>query len=325
MANGNIFPQKKNTMSLRSPKKKDIQVGEVVEIYNGEGALLGEARLIKRRPSRYRQDGLGYVKYQKKHHTGDEDDIPPEGQQAPTLYIWASERWQVEWVKHAYYRPGDQNCVDVHYYVRTTTDYPSFVDMNTLGNKGVSQDGLYIFIEENGVLTLDGENYTEEALYALKRVKKACNGEIIMYHHSPSQLKERWELNKVQYRIFDFLPTHYSFARAIKEYIENLGEDTIEDYIIISGTSRVKGDRVIQSNLTTGLVWPKKEKKVILYDKDGNAKDFTQEELDNIEKSGMLLSELGWFSHGVGATEEAPDVIVNEEGVWNWDELKPSN
>lgn len=269
-ANGypkNFGTDKTNTMSLRSPNKKDLQMGKIVEIYTGDGALLGKAKLIKRKPSRYRQDGLGYVKLQRKHNKLDEDDTPPEDGQKPTMYIWASERWHVSWVEHTYYRPGDENCVDVHYYVATTTDYPSFVDINTLGNKGVSPEGLYIFLEEDGVMTIDGETYTEEALYGLKRVKKALDGEIIIYTHNPAQVKERWELNKVKYRIFDFITPDFDeettaplgFAGAISKYLENV-EDTLEDYIILSGVSRVKGDRVIQTKLDEGLIWTKKKK-----------------------------------------------------------------
>lgn len=275
-------------MSLRSPKKRDIQVGKSVDVYDGEGTRRGRAKLIRRRPSRYKQDNLGYVKKQVKHCSGDEDDVPPEdsttnkGPQKPTLYIWSSERWEVEWEEHSYYRPGDRNCTEVHFYVCTTTDYPSFVDVNTIGNKGVAAEGLYIFIEEEGVLPVENGKYKHTAVKALERIKRSIDGEVVLYTHNPAQAKERWELSKIPFRIFDFLTDaedaledeeleentqetaikkyQTPYARAILSYVEKLDDQAIEDYIIISGVSRVIGDRVIQTDIKKGLQLKQKSK-----------------------------------------------------------------
>lgn len=230
-------------MSLRKPSKKDLVVGKTVEIYDGEGNLKGKAKLLRRKPSRFIQDDLPYIRYEKKNTT-----------QQPTCYFWAQERWEVEWVEHNYYRPGDRNCVMVHYFLTMTTDYPSFVDINTIGNKGVSLDGLFIFIEERGVLTLNGEAYSQEAVKALKRVKKAFNGEIIIYDHNPLQVKERWDIAKLPFRVFDFLSTEVSFEEAIANYLETT-EWT--DYTILAGESHVKNTRTIQCDTSRGLILKK--------------------------------------------------------------------
>ncbi len=136
---------------------------------------------------------------------------------------------------------------------------PSYVEYHTLGNKGVPPEGTYIFLEEDGVLTTDGETYIAEALKGLDRVKKSMGGDIVIFTSRPLEVKERWELHKIKHRIFDFIyPDSYdnfrakTFSQAIVEYLDNLGED-VEDYIILSGVSKVKGDRVIQADITTGL------------------------------------------------------------------------
>lgn len=225
---------------LRRPNKKDLQIGKEVDVYDRDGTLRGRAILIKRAPSRYVQDGLGYIKHESTNST-----------QEPTLRVWSYERWLIEWVKHNYYRTGDKTCTEIHYFVCVTTDYPSFVDINSTGNKGLSgTDGLYIFLEESGVLSIDGENYTAEALRALKRVKKGFNGEIVVYGHSPHKTKGNWDINKVPYRIFDFLSNDMTFAEAIQDYLDR---NEVEDYVILSGNSHVKGDRVIQADSETGL------------------------------------------------------------------------
>lgn len=237
-------------MSLRKPSRMDIQTDNIVPIVNREGKVLGTAKLIKRRPSRTIQDNLPYVREQVKRTSGDEDDIPETGQK-PTLYIWSYERWEVEWIKHGYYRPGDRTCTEVNFYECTTTDYPSFVDLNTEGNKGVNPSGLYVFLEEEGVLSLDQESYEEEAIKCLRRIKRSLDGEIIIYTHNPIQVKLRWELHKMPYRIFEFLSTEKSFARQIKHF---LSVNPVEDYVILSGQSGVLGDRVIQADPETGLI-----------------------------------------------------------------------
>jgi hypothetical protein len=210
-----------------------LAVGKVVEIFDGEGKLKGKAKLIKRSPSRYELDHLPYVKYEK-----------PNDTQEPTLYIWSSERWLVEWVEHSYYRPGDKNMTSVHYYWKTTTDMNSFVDVNSIGNKGVSQEGLYIFLEEDGVLMTDSSGvYSTDAFKALKRVKKAFDGEIIIYTHNPSQVRIRWELNKIPYRILDFIHNEVPFDEAVQEYLRDVD---FEEYMILTGVSTSIDPRAIK-------------------------------------------------------------------------------
>ncbi len=227
-------------MSLRKPNKRDLQTGKVVEVYDRGGTLKGKAKLIQRKPSRYFQDGLGYIKLERTNKD-----------QEPTLYIWAGERWLIEWVEHNYYREGDKTCTEIHHYICTTTDYPSFVDSSCTGNKGLAAtEGLYVFLEEGGVLTVNGTDYTPEALKALKRVKRACDGEVVVFSHNPLQVKEHWELNKVPYRIFDFLSADMTFGEAVQDYLD---KNEVEDYIILSGDSYVRGDRVIQTSPEIGL------------------------------------------------------------------------
>lgn len=226
--------------SWRRPTKQDLQVGNTVIIRDEQGQERGIALLIGRKPSRHKTDNLPICLSESKN------DI-----QKDTMYLYSTERWLVEWVEHPYYRKGDRNHKDILYYMGKFTDHPSYVDINLFGNRGCPPDSLAVFIEEEGVLSLDGETYLHSALKSLDRLKKAFNGEIIIFAHSPLQVKERWELHKIKHRIYDFLPTDQSFAEGIKEYLEN---NDIEDFCIISGVSRVKGRRVLQTDITKGLI-----------------------------------------------------------------------
>lgn len=224
----------------RRPRKQDLQVGNVIPIKQESGEDIGIAKLLSRKPSRHKTDNLPICLTESKN------DI-----QKDTMYLYSTERWLVEWIEHNYYRKGDRTHKEVLYYMGKFTDHPSYVDINLFGNRGCPPDSVVIFLEEECVLTLDGENYLPSAIKSLDRLKKGFNGELILFAHSPLQVKERWELNKIKHRIYDFLPTEQSFAEGIKEYIEN---NDIIDYAIISGVSRVRGSRVIQVDTTKGLI-----------------------------------------------------------------------
>lgn len=224
----------------RRPNKRDLQVGNKVTLRQEDGEEQGTALLLARKPSRHKGDHLPICGYESKN------DI-----QKDTMYLYSTERWLVEWVEHPYYRKGDRNHKEVLYYMGRFTDHPSYVDINMMGNRGCPPDSIAIFLEEQGVLTLDGITYLPSALKSLDRLKKGFNGEIIIRSHNPLQVKERWELNKIKHRIYDFLPTDQSFAEGIKEYLEN---NDIEDFVVISGVSRVRGSAVIQTDITKGLI-----------------------------------------------------------------------
>lgn len=227
-------------MIWKRPAKKDLQCDNTISIRDRTGKEQGTAKLITRKPSRHKTDNLPICEFETKN------DV-----QKDTMYLYSTERWLVEWVDHPYYRKGDKTCKDIMYYMGKFTDHPSYVDINLMGNRGAPPDSVVIFLEEDLVLTLDGETYLPSALESLNRIKKGFNGEIILYAHSPYQVKERWELNKIKHRIYGFLPTDMSFSEAIAEYIES---NDIADFLIISGRSFVKSNRTIQTDITKGLI-----------------------------------------------------------------------
>lgn len=212
-------------MSLRKPTKRDLAVGKIVDIYDGEGNLKGKAKLIKRQPSRTQTEGLPYIRYEK------HNDV-----QQPSCYFWSQERWLVEWVSHPYYRVGDRIHTMVHYFMTMQTDLDSRYDITKEGNKGGEVEGLYVFLEET-ILELDESGgYTPETIKALKRVMRAGNGALVVYGHSPLIIKERFELSKLPFRIMDFLPPDMSFQEGIEWYLEDVD---CEEYLIFTGPSQI--------------------------------------------------------------------------------------
>lgn len=212
-------------MSLRKPSKRDLVVGKIVDIYDGEGNLKGKARLLQRKPSRSYNDNLPYIRYEKKNNT-----------QQPTCFFWSQERWLVEWTEHDYYRTGDKSCVMVHYFLSIGTDLDSRYDIIKDGHKGLEVDGLFVFMEET-VLEVGPEGgYTEESIKALRRVMRAGNGALVLYTHSPIAIKERFELSKIPFRIFDFITTDTTFQEGIRDFLEQVDFD---EYLVFTKDSVV--------------------------------------------------------------------------------------
>ena len=201
-------------MSLRKPSKRDLVVGKVVDIFDGEGTLKGRARLLQRKPSHYQNDHLPYIRYEKKNDT-----------QQPTCFFWASERWLIEWVEHNYYRVGDKSCTMVHYFHSMGTDLDSRYDILKDGHKGIEVDGLFVFMEETVLEVGQDGIYTDDTIKALKRVMRAGNGALVIYAHSPLIVKERFELSKIPFRIFDFINTDITFQEGITDFLDRVDHD----------------------------------------------------------------------------------------------------
>jgi hypothetical protein len=178
----------------------------------------------------------------------DSDDGP-----GPTQYIWSYERWVVEWVSHPFHRPGDRTTTEVNFYVATRRDYGSHVDMvyDSDGNSTVYTGGrgrlessdLFVIMEEAGVLWLGEDRYPDHTKTALKRVRRAISGNLVLYGPDPDEIRRRWALNKIPFRILDFLPTQVTFAQAASDFLQ---AHYHRDYIILSGASGVDGPKVIQ-------------------------------------------------------------------------------
>jgi hypothetical protein len=56
------------------------------------------------------------------------------------------------------------------------------------------------------------------------------------------------------------------------------------------------------------------------YNKNGEEIEVSQDILDKVANSYLTLRELGIFTKA--DMEEAPDVLFDEQGAWNWDEPK---
>lgn len=230
---------------LRKPNHRDVAVGKTIPIVSREGVTKGKAKLIERRPSRYIQDGLPYIRHESPNGS------PEEGRNE-TLYIWSYERWVVEWVEHPYHRPGDRTMEEVNYYVRTTTDQASFASIlldadgnpvvNTGGFGKAERSDLFIFIEEAGTLYLGKREYPDHVLQALKRVKRAINGNILLYGPDPDEIRHRWDYNKIPFRVLDYLPSTVTFGDAVTQYLKS---HPWEDYVVLAGKSGTSGQRVI--------------------------------------------------------------------------------
>lgn len=220
-------------MSLRKPSKRDLVVGKIVDIYDGEGNLKGKARLLQRKPSRSRSEGLPYIRYEKRNDKQDS-----------SCYFWSFERWELVWEEHSYHAKGTVACADVHYYMKMATHVDSMYDITREGHKGLEIEGLLVFLEEDALEIAQDGLYSVESIMALKRIMRASNGIIILYSHSPLQAKERFELSKIPFRIFDFIYTDKTFQEGIEDYLDSI---EYEEFIILAGQSKVNLPNVINS------------------------------------------------------------------------------
>lgn len=205
------------------PKKKDLTQGNTLEIHNREGKVIGIATLIRRRPSHFIQDGLPYSSKEKKNRKFDD-----------TLSIWSFERWELEWVEHPYYRKGDRTCTEVHYHIENCINFNSMSDPIHADQE---TSGRLIFLEEPGVLSLGGL-YQDHAFLALKAVKKKFRGELVLYTHTKLSLQEQLDIHDM--RVLTFLGTDVTYQEALNTYLYDMKDD-IEDFMIISGDSSVRG------------------------------------------------------------------------------------
>lgn len=259
-------------MGLRNPEKSEIRRGNTLEIINRAGETLGIGTLIDRCPSKLVQDNLPYVK--------NENRQGPKKKRSTYMHIWSYERWLVEWVSHSYYRKGMRTCVEVNYYVKTTTDYRSGFDINF--GQECSEYNRYIFIEEQGVLVTEKASYPKIAVQALNRISKSFNGELVVYTHNKIQTREHFELNGVRKRILAFLDTerqstaleaidefteeqnfvdrNISFQEAIAEYVERVDA---EDFLILAGNSHVEHARALRIDPKIGLRLLEENKEMI--------------------------------------------------------------
>ena len=202
---------------MKRTTKKDLTQGATLTITNREGLNIGTATLIRRRPSHYQNDNIPFVLKEKTNAVQDS-----------TTQLWACERWEIEWVKHSYYRKGDRNCTEVCYFVGTRAQYPSFTD-------DIDTSKRYLILEEEGVVALNGE-YISSCIKALKRVNKTFQADIIVYSHTPHKTRENFEINDTGLRIMGFLPTEFSFQEEIIQYLYT---KDVEDYLILAGESLV--------------------------------------------------------------------------------------
>lgn len=187
------------------------------------GQEKGTALLIERKPSAYLADSLPYVYREKSNPVLEET----------TIEVRSFERWVVEWVEHDYHRKGDRSAVEVHYFVKTTTQHPSYSEPIYLDHQTT---GKYIFTEDEGVLSIGGE-YQDYAFEALKVAQKKFRGEIIVWTHHPIQVRQQFEIYNVG-RVMEFLSVDSTYEEAVINYIY---EHEPKDFMVISGDSSVKG------------------------------------------------------------------------------------
>lgn len=227
---------RKKRPTITIPKKKDLSKGNTINIINRDGTLRGVGTLIERRPSLYLKDLLPYVYEDRKGPLDPETGEPSES----TTVIHSFERWLVQWTDHSYYRKGDLSTVECHFYVTTSTYYPSF-DEPMYSEYDTA--GRYIFVEDQGALSLGGV-YQASAFKALKVVQKKFRGELVVYTHSPIHIKEQCEIHSIG-RVLDFLSTDSTYGDAVTDYVYELGE-SVEDYVIIAGDTEINLPNTIQ-------------------------------------------------------------------------------
>lgn len=236
-------------MGLRRPAKKDIKSGSIIDIFDREGIREGKAELIRRAPSKYIQDGLPYIRYDK---SPEEDDSP--------CYIWSYERWLVEWINHPRLRKGDRSTVEVNYFVKLAKAAPCMYD-----NEITPQETSIrlLFLELTGTIQLSGEVCCVTDLNKVWRSFK--KPDCVIFTHNQLQAKELFELHGVKARIAGFIdPKEFSFEEGILSYLD---EHSWEDFLVLTGDFDSKEfkhkeikERTIRSNPNEGLKWLKRKK-----------------------------------------------------------------
>ncbi len=226
---------------IRKPVHKELFEGAIVDIYNREGALQGQARLIQRSQSRSSFDGLPYVKHERDSRDNKKRDS--------YCHVWSYERWLVEWESHKYYRKGFRNCTEVNYYMYTKINPKSGYEINDIPEDSANK---YLFVEEKGVLItlyypkpIIKELYPKRAIKALDKACKIFGSNLVMYSEDPDRARE-----KVKNRILTFLDIRKTFEEAIADYVEKVNS---KDFMILAGTSRVQHTRTFQIDPRTGL------------------------------------------------------------------------
>ncbi len=229
--------------SLKNPTQREVFEGAVVDVINRDGVNLGRGRLIQRCPSKWTTDNLPYIMKElddKKNKTREKYS-----------HVWSYERWQVEWITHGYYRPGQRTCTEVNYYIHTRINHDSKFEL-CFGTriKPKNNDNKYIFVEEEGTLVTPTNRYPQLAVKALNKVYKIYGGEIVMYARDETNTRSSCQKFGVKPRILTFLFNGVPYEHAISDYVEEV--DT-NDFIILAGVSKIEHDRVIQFNHNKGI------------------------------------------------------------------------
>jgi hypothetical protein len=203
---------------LRKPSKKEIIPGNIVDILDGEGNKKGKAKLIRRNPSKYRQDNSQYIKQ--------EDDSRSDDSKCR---IWSFERWVVEWVSHDRLK-GKTDSVDVHYFVKAAVHTSCGYDpMNVYS----TSTGLrFVFIDVEDVIELDGE-FCGECVGSLNKLWKSFKKpDIILYYHNQLKAKENLNLYGFKGNLGGFIdPKEHTLEDGIRDFLDI---NECEDYLILT-------------------------------------------------------------------------------------------
>lgn len=231
---------------LKTPCIKDIYEGATVDIINGEGVLQGRGTLLKRCPSRWKEDNLPYVKHER--------DSSGHKKRGSYGYIWSYEKWQVQWISHHYLRSGQITCSEVHFFVHTRLNQDSLFDIHSPKKNKYNQ---YIFLEEMGVLVSRRGEYTPSCVRAIHKIHKVYGGELVVYAKDHVRTRQKFVDSGIKPRILSFLNPEVTYEQGIAEFVEKV--DTNE-FVIFVGVSKIEHPRVINIDYSSGL-WLKKDLK----------------------------------------------------------------
>lgn len=230
--------------TLKKPIQREVFEGAEVDVVNREGVIQGRAKLLHRCPSKWTEDNLPYVMKE----LDDKDNKVRD----KYSYIWSYERWLVEWINHAYYRPGQRTCTEINYFIHTRINHDSKYEL-CFGTRFKPQDNFnkYIFVEEQGTLITPIAKYPKPAVKALNKVYKIYGGEVVMYsHNNQNDTRKNCAKAGVEPRILTFLNPSTSFEDSIAEYVETVDSN---DFMILSGVSKIRHNRVIHIDMNKGL------------------------------------------------------------------------
>jgi hypothetical protein len=232
-------------MSVRKPAKKDIIPGNIVDILDGEGNKKGKARLIRRNPSKYKQDNLPYIRQESIPDSDDHD-----AQDDTQGRVWSFERWVVEWTQHPRLQ-GQTDSQEVHYFVKAATHTSSVYDPMSIRTVGSSF--RVVFIDIPDVLEMDGE-FCETCVDSLNKLWKSFKKpDVVLYYHNQLRAKEQLQLLGFKGKIGGFIdPKEIDMEQGVQDYLDI---NDCDDYLVL--TNQQLGFDPERTIVTSGLTWKK--------------------------------------------------------------------